>query len=186
MSNPTLSKKKIIIVVLVIAIITVLGVLAVIWFSAEPSRYPWLFKGAYAEYFGESSLGAIMCFKVLDFNGTHVQLNMYVFMWIQKSPIHVANKTEWIKIEEIHKAPTLLMQGNYTLTDTYQEEIYLTGLGERNCTVYEYKNHETIQCYIDKQTGWIIKMKTTLTLVGMDKFHININLEETNIPQLKK
>ena len=185
MSNPTLSKKKIIIVVLVIAIITVLGVLAVIWFSAEPSRYPWLFKGAYANYEGGTyPFGYIMHLEVLDFNDTHVQLYIHCTQ-MTKYGAGEKNTTKWFKFEEIYKAPLTIFSGK-NLSKIYQEQVSIAGLGQRNCTVYEYTSNKVIKCYIDQQTGWPIRIIYTEYLLGQYKLSHNMVLTETNIPQLKK
>ena len=188
MSDFKLSKKKIIILTIVIAIMSVSGVLALTWLSNKPARYPWLFKGAYANYEGGGYPYAyVMHIEVLDFNDTHVQLYIHCTQ-MTKYTKGEKNATEWFKLEEIHKVPAIIFAGkDYSLTQIYEESIKVQGIGERNCTVYEYRNYETVHCYIDNQTGWIIRMKTTITPVGIDfKFHININLEETNIPNLKK
>jgi len=186
-SNPTLSKKKIIIVILVIAIMSVSGVLALTWLSNKPSRYPWLFKGAYADYEGGTyPFEYIMHLEVLDFNDTHVKLYIHCTQ-LSKYYMDETKKTEWFKLEEINKAPLTIFAGkNLSPTRIYEEQVSITGLGQRNCTIYEYTSNKVIKCYIDQQTGWPIRIIYTEYLLGQYKLSHNIVLTETNIPQLKK
>ena len=185
MSDFKLSKKKIIILTIVIAIMSVSGVLALTWLSNKPARYPWLFKGAYADYQGGTyPFGYIMHLEVLDFNDTHVQLYIHCTQ-MTKYGAGEKNATEWFKFEEIHKAPLTIFSGK-NLSKIYQEQVSIAGLGRRNCTVYEYTSNKVIKCYIDQQTGWLIRIIYTEYLLGQYKLSHNIVLTETNIPQLKK
>ena len=164
---------------------SVSGVLAFKWFLTKPSRSPWLFKGAYADYEGGTyPFRYIMHLEVLDFNDTHVQLYIHCTQ-MTKYGAGEKNTTKWFKFEEIHKAPLTIFSVK-NLSKIYQEQVSITGLGQRNCTVYEYTSNKVIKCYIDQQTGWLIRIIYTEYLLGQYKLSHNIVLTETNIPQLKK
>jgi len=185
------SKKTLILIVIAIA-----GVTAVLayWFLSMPPRYPWLFKGAYADYQGETTLLFVpvkvkVHMEILDLNSTHVQL--LIHYKIESIFTNESSKIEWVKIEDAEKEQTHISNENdHSLTRIYEEQLYLESVGLRECTVYEYTNNETIRYYIDKKTGWLISMRMTSSASTFFNstvtFNINIDITNTNIPDLKK
>jgi len=70
----------------VMAIVIVgLGAFLYYWFFVRPQAPPWLFKGAYAKYHGETTILFVtvkmdMRLEVVDYNATHAKMLMYVKM----------------------------------------------------------------------------------------------------------
>jgi len=178
---------------LIIIIIAIIGVTAVLtyWFLSMPSRYPWLFKGAYADYQGETvalfiPVKAKIHMEVLDFNKTHVQL--FIHTKIESIITNETDKIGWVKLEDMEKGKIPLWEGDYSPSRTYEEQLYIENIGLRDCTVYEYTNNGTIRYYIDKETAWIISIRIISTGTSFNStmtLNLNIDLTKTNIPQLK-
>ena len=74
-----------------------------------------------------------------------------------------------------------------TLVNSYEaKNMYFTGIGNRDCIVYEYATDgPTMTIYVDKQIGWPLQMKLSMTGEESVSLELEINLVETNIPGLK-
>ena len=171
-------------VIIAVAIIAVVaGALLVYWWYSR-SQTAWLFKGAYATYEGTTTVSFIpvnmtVREEVVDYNSTHAQV--LVFMRMESSltgPIEQQN-TSWIDLRKNEHE----IEGA-TLTRTYEDHVYIEGLGTRLCTIYEYMDdNSTWTYYIDKAIGWPVKLKLVTT--GLGAFSLDLILKETNIPGLK-
>ena len=145
----------------------------------------WLFKGAYARYEGTTSL-FLMTFsvemrqEVKDFNSTHAELLTSLSLNSDFGDSEESNTTIWVDLEEnqyeIEEA---------TLTNKYETTEIFEKFGTRDVIVYEYSTDgPTILVYVDKQINWPLKMSMELTGEDYIDLDIDIELVETNIPEL--
>ncbi len=145
----------------------------------------WLFIGAYARYEGTTSL-LLMTFtvemkqEVINFNSTHAELLTSLNLNSDFGDSEESNTTIWVDLEENqYEIEDANLTNKYETTETFQK------FGNRECIVYEYSTDgPTILVYVDKQINWPLKMSMTLT--GEDYINLNIDIElvETNIPEL--
>jgi hypothetical protein len=194
-SNNTVKPRshvKLIAVVAVAAILVVVGGLLVSSMIARPQgQDAWLFKGAYAEYEGSTSMtvltinvdiGFVVRQEVLDFNNTHAKISTYFKM--SSSFETVENETAaWLPLSQMGFM-NVFEEGN--LTNSFESSVDIAGFGTRTCMVYEYAisdNGLTMTVYVDKAIGWPLKMTASMT--GSYPMSLDINLVETNIPGLK-
>jgi hypothetical protein len=176
--------------VLAVAAVIIIAVaaFAVYWFLLRPPGIPWLFKGAYANYHGETTVLFItvkvnMRLEVVDYNSTHAKLLMYVKMETPLGSQEFQNTT-WSDLTK----KSYEIQGS-KLKRVYDQETYIEGFGTRKCTVYEYETSpgSLMIAYVDKETSWPIKITlTTETTQNAPKISIDLKITETNIPGLKK
>lgn len=182
--KPSKFKRNVIIGVSILVLIVIVAI--VYWFFLMPSaKYPWLFEGAYGKYTGEMSvmgmtINMTVRMEVLEFNETHAKLLGYIKVATPFGSQEFQNTT-WVDLT----TETFEMEG-YTLKNTYEQEVYVENLGTRTCTVYEFEgeNQSMMVMYVDKQTLWPIKMKLTSTTTP--SVSLDLNIVETNIPDLKK
>jgi len=175
------------IVVPVVIVVIVLGAVLAYWWFSRPqiSQAAWLFKGAYAEYEGETtvlfySVNMTMRLEVVDYNNTHAKLLTYMDMEMDGES-YTEQETMWGDLRE----ETYDVE-NYTLETSYEDHVYFEGLGTRHCMIYEYCNtNMTMQFYIDKETTWPIKLVYSYDFDQLTDFSIELTLVETNIPGLK-
>jgi len=179
--------KKLILIGVVIAIV-VIG--AGYWYFTTSQKLPWLFKGAYAKYYGETTVLFIpvklnVRLEVLDFNSTHAKLLMYAKL---ETPFgsHEYQDVGWSDLTK----KTYKIEGAI-LKKSYEQEVYLEGIGVRKCNVYEYQSKtepkSLMIMYVDKEVVWPIKIKyTTEATKMMPSMSLDLNLVESNIPGLKK
>lgn len=78
-----MSRKKILSAVIVVIILVVIIAFAVYWLFVRPAGLPWLFKGAYAKYHGETTVLGFTIkldvrFEVVDYNSTHAKLLLFM------------------------------------------------------------------------------------------------------------
>jgi hypothetical protein len=187
-SPPVKGKKKSLAIVAATLIAVIVIVSAVYWFVVMPSAIPWLFKGAYAKYHGETIVLFVpvkldMRLEVLDYNSTHAKLLMYTLMSTPLGSREFQNIT-WSDLTK----KSYEIEGA-TLKRSYEQETYIEGLGTRKCTVYEYEftPGNLIIVFIDKETAWPIKMTfTTEATQSMPGLSIDLKIVESNIPGLKK
>jgi len=182
------SRKKIAIAVMAVAIIVVATFL-VYWFMMKTPTYPWLFKGAYANYYGETtalfiSVKLTVRLEVVDFNETHAKLLTYLKMDTPLGSREFQNTT-WSDLTK----KSYEMEG-YNLKRSYDQEVYIENLGTRQCIIYEFESTRgggTMTLYVDKQTMWPIKMKfSSAKTPETPSISLDLTLTETNIPGLKK
>jgi len=185
------SRVKLIAVVAVAVIAVVVGAFLVSALILQPQgQSAWLFKGAYAEYEGTTSMDVLSMTvsfsftlrqEVVDFNSTHAQLLTSVGMSSSLSEPVEEEVTVWVDLSENQY---LIEEG--TLVNTYEANLPFEGFGNRDCIVYEYATDgPTLTIYVDKQIGWPLKMNVGMTGEDDLSLDLDINLVETNIPALK-
>ena len=145
----------------------------------------WLFKGAYARYEGSTSL-LLMTFnvemrqEVKDFNSTHAELLTSLSLNSDFGDSEESNTSIWVDLEENqYEIEEATLTNKYETTETFEK------FGTRDVIIYEYSTDgPTILVYVDKQINWPLKMSMELT--GEDSINLNIDIElvETNIPEL--
>jgi hypothetical protein len=186
-AKPTRNLKLIAIVAAVIGVVAV-SALALALLSSNPQgNSDWLFKGAYAKYSGTAKVMFVdVSFsirqEVVDWNSTHAQLLAQVSMSsIVSEPIE-SEETMWVDLSK-----NQYMIENANLVNSYEaNNLYVEGVGTRNCVVYEYATDgPTMTIYVDKATGWMLKMKISMTGEDSVSLELDINLVETNIPGLR-
>jgi hypothetical protein len=178
-------------VIAVAVIAVVIGAFLVTAFLSQPQgQSAWLFKGAYAEYEGTTSMDVFSVTvsfsitlrqEVVDFNSTHAQLLTSISMDTSLSEPEESETTVWV---DLSKNQYQIDEG--TLVNMYEANLPFEGFGNRDCIVYEYATDGlTITIYVDKQIGWPLKMN--IGMIGEDdlSLDLDINLVETNIPALK-
>ncbi len=183
--KPKRSIWKIIVPVIVIVVL-VSAVLAYWWFSRpQIPQAAWLFKGAYAEYEGETtvmfySMNMTVRIEVVDYNSTHAKLLYYMDMEMDGETF-TEQETMWSDLRE----ETYDVE-DFTLETSYEDHVYFEELGTRYCMVYEYSGtNMTIQIFVDKQTTWPLKWAYSYAF-GLDTdINVELTLVETNIPDLK-
>jgi hypothetical protein len=153
--------------------------------TVDDDKNSWLFKGAYAQYEGTTSL-LLMTFnvemrqEVINFNETHVELLTYLSLNSDFGDSEETNTTVWVDLEENqYEIDEASLTNKYETTETFEK------YGSRDCIVYEYSTEgPTILVYVDKQIGWPLKMSMELT--GEENINLNVDIEltETNIPEL--
>lgn len=170
-----------IILAIVIVVVIIVAVFLVYWFFLRPQT-PWLFKGAYAEYTGETTISFIsvnitMRLEVVDYNSSHAKLLQYVKMETGLTGTEEFQNTTWVDLKETTYEPE-----GYEFLRSYEDYVYFEGLGTRYCKVYEYNSDgTTITYYIDKEIGWPLKLSMSMT----GDLSLDLTLVETNIPGLK-
>jgi hypothetical protein len=177
------SSLKIAALALVVIAVVVSALLAGILFLKPSGQSAWLFKGAYAKYAGSASLYSVSIDftvrqEVVDFNSTHVKLLMSASLGTS-----VENETTmWVPLSN-----NVYTVESGTLVNSYEaKNMYFTGIGNRDCIVYEYTTDgPTMTIYVDKQIGWPLQMKLSMTGEGSVSLELEINLVDTNIPGLK-
>jgi hypothetical protein len=188
---PSKSRVKLIAIVAIVAVSVVVGALLVSAFISSPQgQDAWLFKGAYAEYEGSTTvsfvtIGFTIREEVLDFNSTHVKISTYFNMGSSYGE-SVENETAaWVPLSQAG-VMNAFEEGN--LTTSYESTVDIAGFGTRNCMVYEYTISDeglTMTVYVDKAIDWPLKMTVSMTGEDSISLSLDINLVETNIPALK-
>ena len=181
------SHVKLVAVIAVAVIAVVVGAFLVSALISGPQgQNAWLFKGAYAKYEGSATVTFVsftftLRQEVVDFNSTHAELLTSVSMGSSLSEPLEEEVTVWV---DLSKNQYLIEEG--TLVDSYEANLPFEGFGNRDCIVYEYATDgPTLTIYVDKQIGWPLKMKVSMTGEGSLSLELDINLVETNIPGLQ-
>lgn len=187
---------KIIAVIAVAVIAVVIGAFLVTAFLSQPQgQSAWLFKGAYAEYEGSTSMTVMtidveVSFavrqEVVDFNSTHALVSTSFQMSSSVGESVEDENTTWVPLSQAGFI-NAFDEGNFT--ESYEATVDIPGIGARTCTVYEFEISDdglTMTVYVDKAIGWPLKMtvSTDEAVLGLD-LELDINLVETNIPSLK-
>jgi hypothetical protein len=185
---PSKSRVKLIAIV---AVSVVVGALLVSAFISSPQgQDAWLFKGAYAEYEGSTTvsfvtIGFTIREEVLDFNSTHVKISTYFDMGPSYGESVEKETAAWVPLSQAGFM-NAFEEGN--LTTSYESTVDIAGFGTRNCMVYEYTISDeglTMTVYVDKAIDWPLKMTVSMTGEDSISLSLDINLVETNIPALK-
>jgi len=142
---------------------------------------PWLFEGAYGEYSGARTAGNItldfsMRIEVLETSTTEAKLLLHMELSCAEFPgiNDEFEETVWVDLTD----ESYEVEGS-TLVSTHEAEVYFAGFGERRCIIYRYTN-DIVLMYVDKETGWILKVVFENGFLLM-----HLTLKETNIPELK-
>jgi len=181
-------RRRLLIAVAVLCVGLVVGAILVSALQPNPpAEEGWLFVGAYADYEGKTS---IMWFsfsfsvnlKVLDFNDTHAFM-LTSFKMESNAGETVENETStWVELSNFNFMGAF---SDNNLTASYDATVNFGSLGTRSCTVYEYATDgPTMTVYVDKEIGWPLKMKATMTGEDSISLSLDINLVDTNIPAL--
>ena len=181
------SHVKLVAVIAVAIIAVVVGAFLVSALISSPQgQNAWLFKGAYAKYEGSATVTFVsftftLRQEVVGFNSTHAELLTSVSMGSSLSEPVEEEVSVWV---DLSKNQYLIEEG--TLVDSYEANLPFEGFGNRDCIVYEYATDgPTLTIYVDKQIGWPLKMKVSMTGEDSLSLELDINLVETNIPGLQ-
>jgi hypothetical protein len=185
-AKPKRNFKLIAIAAVIIGVVAV-SALALALLSSPSGQSSWLFKGAYAKYSGSAEVMFVsfdfsLRQEVVDWNSTHAQLLSSVSMGSSLSEPVESEQTIWVDLSK-----NQYMIEDATLINSYEaNNLYVEGVGTRNCVVYEYATDgPTMTIYVDKATGWMLKMKVSMTGEDSVSLELDINLVETNIPGLR-
>ena len=184
------SRTKLLIAVTAIAVVGLVVVaLLVSGLASKPTgQDAWLFRGAYAEYDGSTSVMGFgfdfsVKLEVLDFNSTHAYMSTSVKMGSTLGEIEEQQNSTWV---ELSKVGFIDAFSETNITSSYDTTLNFGNLGTRSCTVYEIATDgPTMTVYVDKTIGWPLKMKASMTGEGSLSLSLDINLADTNIPGLK-
>lgn len=192
------SMKLVIIAIVVIAVVIVVALTYTWWLPQEDTQNgtqtEWYFKGAYAAYAGEATyLSETMSFsmrmEVVDLNSTHLKTLLHLKMTSESLGTLVdEQETNWAEIKETTSFGMEEMEG-YRLERTYEDQVYIEGLGTKYCKIYEYTSTNpedddmTMILYVDPDIVWPLKFSFHMNIVD-EEIIFNINLTETNIPDL--
>jgi hypothetical protein len=152
--------------------------------SSNVNPQPRITKGEYATYQGQANIMFIQVtfnarLQVTDINQTHAQITTTINIATPYGS-NQNTTTTWIELSNMTFQPDGL-----TLNSTYTTQVTTTNLGNRTCTVYEYKNQDiTAVYYVDNTYHWPIKMTMTSPVVNGQSYSMNVNLVDTNIPGL--
>ena len=196
------SSKLILIAVVVIAIIIV-SVLALTFWNpnggflgdGQAEKQDWYFRGAYANYEGATSylfinMNFSMRFEIVDFNNTHVKI--LFDMKLQSGSLGTLfseQDTKWAPAENLGTFAWEEMEG-YVSGGEYEDHVYIEGLGTRLCKIYEFvqvdaeSSYMNITVYVDLEIEWPLKLTFGITLEEDQNIILDINLKDTNIPEL--
>jgi len=174
----------------VIVVVVVLGAVFAYWWFSKPSpSIPWLFKGAYGEYEGSTTVNSMtfevtLRFEVVDFNATHGKLLTYLRMTNPLVQPYEDQTTTWSEIYG-----TSYETPGATLVSEHEDRMSFERFGTRSCTVLKYAYQETeasfnMIIYVDKETGWPLRIQYDYTQPIVCSF--DLKLVETNIPRLAR
>jgi hypothetical protein len=195
------SSKLILIVVAVVAVITIAIFVYVflqpqggILDEKQESQQDWYFKGAYANYEGSTTylfltVDFSMRLEIVDFNSTHVKT--LFDMKLQSASLGSLfneQETNWAPKEKLSTFTWEDMEG-YTPGSTYEDHVYIEGLGTKYCKIFEFTQTDgeygdvTVTVYVDPEIMWPLKLSLGLTTEN-ESILFDINLTDTNIPEL--
>jgi hypothetical protein len=184
------SSLKIAAIALAVIAVVVSALLIGILFLKPSGQSAWLFKGAYAEYEGSTTMNVMTIDvtvdfavrqEVLDFNSTHAKISTYFHMDSSVGETEENETAVWVPLSQVGFTNAF---DEANLTRSYESTEDIAGFGTKNCMVYEYAISDdglSMTVYVDKQIGWPLKM--TVSMGSM--YHLDINLADTNIPGLK-
>lgn len=195
------SSKFILVVVAVVAVVVIAALAFIFWGpqggflgETQDSQEEWYFKGAYANYEGSTTYLFLafdfsMRLEIVDFNSTHVK-TLYAIKLQSGSLGSLFNEqdTNWTPKEKLGTFAWDELEG-YTPGSTYEDNVYIEGLGSKYCKVYEFTQTNigfgdmTMTVYVDHEIMWPLKLSLDLTAEN-ENILFEINLIETNIPEL--
>jgi hypothetical protein len=174
------SKAKLALIIVIIIVIGIGGYIAAVKLTSS-QKYPWLFKGAYADYEGIATITFFninmkVHIEVVDCNETHAKLLMRATVSAM-GVNETSTNTTWVD----------LRNENYIVSGkkpdkVYDETINVKGIGKLDCKVYEYHEDSSVtRIYVDKETVWPVKMEFEEPTIGT----LTLTITDTNIPGLK-
>ncbi len=195
------NSSKIILIVVVIAVVLI-SALAYVFLrpqggildETQKSQQDWYFKGAYANYEGSTTYFFLtvdfsMRLEIVDFNSTHVK-TLYDINLQSGSLGSLFNEQEinWVPKEKLSTFTWEEMEG-LALGSTYEDHVYIEGLGTKYCKIYEFTQTHiesgdvVVTVYVDPEIMWPLKLSLDLTAEN-ENILFDINLKDTNIPEL--
>jgi len=132
--------------------------------SVEYAQYPWLFKGAYATYYGTTKLTGRLCganlrveVEDLDLQNGRVKIsghsNMFYKTLFGAKKLGEKKVADWIKIgERVVIADEAILEGEY------EGVVRVEGLGVRKCIIQQYSEGlNTSVVFWGKEFNWPLK-----------------------------
>ena len=193
-ATPRGHKNLMIAFIAVAAVALVIGAfLATALLSAPAGQGSWLFRGAYADYAGSTSMSVIgysvdfafsVKLEVLDYNSTHAYIKTSSRLGSSLSETVENENSTWVELSNFNFMNAF---SESNLTNSYEANVNLGSLGTRNCMVYEYATDgPSMTVYVDKTLKWPVKMTMSMDTEGFTSpLSLDITLEDTNIPGLK-
>lgn len=198
-TEPKKRSLKLIIIAIVVIAVVVVASLAYTWWSPQEdtqggTQADWYFKGAYADYAGEATyltetMSMSMRMEITDLNSTHLEMLLQLKMTSESlGTLADQQETNWVERKEMTSFGLEEMEG-YNLDRTYEDNVYIEGLGTKHCRIYEFSSVDVTEgdmkmtVYIDLDLGWPLKLAYHMNIVD-EEIIFNINLTETNIPAL--
>ena len=200
-TEPKKNSSKIILIFVVIAIV-IIAAFAYIFLlpqggildETQESQQDWYFKGAYANYEGSTTylfltVDFSMRLEIVDFNSTHVK-TLYDLNLQSGSLGSLFNEqeTNWVPKEKLSTFTWEEIEG-YAPGSTYEDYVYIEGLGNKYCKIYEFTQTDiesgdvVVTVYVDPAIMWPLKLSLDLTAES-ENILFDINLKDTNIPEL--
>ncbi|MCE4619786.1 MAG: hypothetical protein F7C33_02055 [Desulfurococcales archaeon] len=178
---PKESRGLLAVIIIIVVAVGAVGVYLAYNHLASGSKYPWLFRGAYADYEGQGTVAIFpvkmkMHLEVVDYNETHARLLMRATvstMGINKTSTNVT----WVDLWK----EDYLVSGKQP-DKVYDETINVKGIGELKCRVFEYHEDSSVtRIYVDKNTLWPVKFEFEEPGLGS----LELTITKSNIPGLK-
>ncbi len=176
-------------VAIAIAVIVVVAAFTGAYFLGlfgHASSRPWLFKGAYATYSGETAYLTIVFnftikVQILDLNSTAVETLSYYSL--NSSIFSSANQTtHWSQLTS--NVYSIQTPSGYNLSRTYDATRLVVGNAVA-CTAYEFKQgNTTLTEYASKSIGFPIEFAYSSALPSGGVLSLDLALVRTNIPGL--
>ena len=97
-------------------------------------------------------------------------------------------ETNWAPKEKLGTIAWEEMDG-FTPGSTYEDHVYIEGLGTKYCKIYEFTKTDiesgeiTMTVYVDPEIEWPLKLSLDLT-ADNENILFDMNLKDTNIPEL--
>jgi len=197
--EPKKGSRKILFISLVVIAVVIVAVLAYVFLLSNQGisigpQGELYFKGAYANYGGSTTYLFVtvdfsMRMEIVDLNSTHVKTLLNMKMDSNAlGTLFDEQETKWAPKEGFGKSTWEEMEG-YSLVNSYEDHVYVEGLGTRNCKIYEFSSTDsedgdmTITIYVNDQMLWPIKFSLDTTMENQT-INFDINLKDTNIMEL--
>jgi len=154
------------------------------------SKQPWLFKGAYGIYSGQTTFLAqtinfTIRLQIVDFNSTQVEMLTYYSLKTPSST-DTNQTTSWNKLSSNldYSGPLGL-----TLSRAYNTT-RLVGLNTIDCTAYEYSGttqgvNSDLTAFVSRSVGFPVEFTLSVTAAqSSTNLTLDLALVHTNIPGL--
>jgi hypothetical protein len=144
----------------------------------------WMTKGAYANYQGSAEVLSMSItfdarMEIVDLNSTHAQIET-TYNVVTPFGTEANSTSFWVS-----KADAAFKPEGLDVNSTYQAQVFVAELGNRDCTVYEYSNDDfSVAYYVDNVLNWPVKMVMSSPIVDGQSYSMSLSLTSTNIPGL--